>query len=406
MKQRIDIEISEDIPEERHESLRKAVYTLLDYVRPEYLAWLKFNEEPVLIENKRSKTLGEMKTGLLGNKMVTLSPSLFDRPILQQIIAIEEEIIHMIDAHTGFSQSPKFREAVHLDIEDLNTKTLLAVSRIWHGFLKAMPTGDDYSALSGSILYKEALPDILAASRFLIEAEPESLDTRKQEFSRRFTECLRATYGEKATNEYLENYANAGGILAFAFEMAIRLVLGFYDRLPQDASQQEAIQLFKSMEKAQSQQIDEIEEYCVKLILNIDEQSAIELLQEFLPTLHPYATRFSEMAKNTADFFEKYPDWAGAFSYFDAQGVKEMLQQGVSMDALDFVLRHDISDLARSIVTATLDLHQNGIPSEYAVIDSVIDGKNLAQRMNIAAAGENYELAALFKKALGEHKGY
>jgi hypothetical protein len=222
MSRNIDIEISKDIPAERHEALLQGASTLLEKVRPEYVAWLKFNGNPIVIENQELGMLGAMIENSLGNLIVTLSPLLFTMPITPQTFVIEEEIVHMIDQHTGFSQSPKFRQAAELDMEDLNTKALLAVSRIWHGFIKSMTTGDYYSARAPDALYQETLPDILAAHRFLIEADSENVETRKGEMLKRFTESLRAALGEEAANKRLREYSQRKyGILGVIINEAL-----------------------------------------------------------------------------------------------------------------------------------------------------------------------------------------
>jgi hypothetical protein len=184
--------------------------------------------------------------------------------------------------------------------------------------------------------------------------------------------------------------------------LVVGIVLGLADRFTGDSAKD-----FASIIDYQGQQIVEITQFFTKLSLNEENKSPVQLRKEFLPTLHPYATRFSEMAKNTADFFEQYPGWQSTITNSDAVGLKEILQKGISMDAIDFMLKQrHISPLAENVLTATRDLHQNGGLSEHAVIDSVINGNDLAELMKIAAKAENYTLAALYRDVIrGKQRG-
>ena len=66
MSQNIEIQISESILEEQHDALRKAVNTLLGYVRPEYREWLRFNGEPIVIESPKGRELGWFRQSFVG----------------------------------------------------------------------------------------------------------------------------------------------------------------------------------------------------------------------------------------------------------------------------------------------------------------------------------------------------
>ena len=63
---------------------------------------------------------------------------------------------------------------------------------------------------------------------------------------------------------------------------------------------------------------------------------------------------------------------------------------------------HSAAPAASNILRATHDLNKQGIISEIAVKDSIINGKTLWMRMEIAGKAQDYDLAKLYQKALNE----
>lgn len=338
------------------------IYEKADFVlgktRPEYREWLEAFKPKIYIDTDQES----IHRGIF----LVISPDIFDAPRSTQIRIVEDLLVEYLDAQLGFTQSETVRTAALEDSDQSKAMMTIALTNLWGGIGKKIPVNGSYF---NDKMAAHLLPDVLAAQRMLWEADLYA-DKRLEQFLDRYAEESIDAYRKQ--NLFLELLPLSMGFEPLPYN---RIML-----VPDDLKQ-------------------EIRDHFDTITENPDNKSPQELLERSFPHFHSCAEHFLGAVKNVAELKQAYPDYQKAIQSDDTERLKAMLRAGTTSDAIEFML-HSADRAAANILRATHDLHKQGIASEIAVIDSIINGKTLQMHMAIAVEAENYGLAKLYKKAI------
>lgn len=395
MKRKINIDtwIEAATSEQEKSHIKEQVQEVLSLMNRDYALWLEYNEHPVLVQDMEGLG-GAYNPNVL---QVGLAKNLFQKPPSAVRATFQEETVHMIDHHLKFSEQPAFVDAAERASERPIAKMALALSRIWceDRHIKAMPVDDIYSTKRHTAL--EMLPDVLLCRDMLQQLylidKPE----------------------ERPTNLYTKlettiKWSFSGNDEADAHLLHMCTGIIFVDKTIKTAKEFDA--LVDRIRLEQSELCQQLSEYKDIILKNPDNLSVDEMLKQIFSNFSIQVADFQKITGELAEIFDKYPDWKIAMKDENTSRVEEILQNGISMEALQFLYPHQKSTEVMGLLRSTYNLFQlaaaktpdiSGVPNliDSSCVDAKIDGKT---PLEVAIAGGNTELAALLTTAQNQRK--
>lgn len=385
MFEQIPIMVGRGISHADHLEYERIVQETMELIKPEYIEWLKFNRRPIIVDDS-IKYSGCFD---LVTQCIHLSQSFINATDAARIAVLEEEITHMIDWHLKFSKQPDYQTASEVDSEELLTKTALALTRVWDELGKDMPTGEHYSDKAHTAI--EMLPEVLACNKMLrdlyeIEGEQERV----------------MTYYNKLEESSSFTFRSSDDAFNTFFNYVLSLVFGL-----NDVSDDQFHEHMERIVTHQREQVSEVMDHVEAIIFNPDQLSAEEMSARIFTHLHPHCEKFDRMAKGIGQMFKDYPDWKQAIKSEDTSRLSEIMEQGITQEAMQFMRQHATTYEAKRVLDATEMMFMlanakdgNTVPQD-ACIGAKVNGKTA---MQIAVAAEAYEFASLLKAAQNQRE--
>jgi hypothetical protein len=286
------------------------------------------------------------------------------------------------------------------DSEELPTKAILALERVFSTVHKCMPTGENYSEREHIAI--EMVPDFIAAHKMLEKLQTLEPDERIAYVK----EMLGVTLKE---NRWLIKEMEKGDLEVIrALTMVLCSHIFVTEAEIKDKDEKSFTQAFDRITKLQTQQLQEVIHYVAEL-LSSEHIDLNEELKKAFPFSYQPALQFEKTIQDVAAFFKAHPDWKEALKDENISRLQVIMKKGIPMEALDFMIsQKGSSPKTAAMLLGTKELFEkiNSITTlvgyEAACLDAVVDGKVPAV---LAGSKENFGLAILLRDEAKRRNG-